>query len=802
MAKAVARSRIGWGLVLALAGATNVVSCGGEEAIDVPPDDTVSVRQALTLQMLLPLPQQLNPSDVAVGASNGVFINDRARVEGRATVPGSASTPYSGLVSDMGTGQMRIGVSATVGTVLSRGAPMIANNARIQGSLYTSQPPQYQNRSTVVVTGFVKENQAFTLDQTWLAEVTWPAVINPPVNLDPVNPPTPATFNLAPGAYQSVSVKSGRTLVLRAGQYFFGPWFQEPNSGLFIDASQGAVTVYMMGSFTFRGTISGNNERGRSGLTILSFDSGLQAIERSFVGTVVAPLGTIKLDAGSTGTFVGAYIGRVVSLHEGNVVIHERDPSSFRGFGPADRVSVTGGIIQRGTTLTDDFEQAEAVAVISRNGSVHNVTVSYNDRSQDPTSPRIEYPAGRDGDQRIVRKGVSLMGWSYSVGAINANGGYTFHYGGRVAPPTGWAAIWGDPALAKLDLDDPNVYLGHMAASTASFESTVGYDPATQTIVNATPRLDGHCIARSTDRGVTFPTVGCVVAGTFHDGTSLAVARDNTGRRQVYLTGHDCGPSGCTGSASVWRMDGETMTFTRLPNPFSVNISLHPRLRQVNGTLYVVALSGTTIIANRLNALTNSTTWLGQVTVVPSGAAAPNLPLADGRSLRQANPFSFDVGVNGAGQPRFRVIYTAASASFPGSFGLRTRECSATLTGCAAAPWTLDGLAMNITPAMKHFGGRWVTTWWRRESGSSAVSTLGALLNESTSAFDLRALGFPTNPCAAHVDGNSFYWGDYNEIDAYGDGRFFAPFTVNGPTCRFAGEWTADMHVGAAIFSF
>jgi hypothetical protein len=371
-----------------------------------------------------------------------------------------------------------------------------------------------------------------------------------------------------------------------------------------------------------------------------------------------------------------------------------------------------------------------------------------------------------------------------------------------VAPPTGWSAIWGDPALAKLDLDDTNVYLGQMAASTAAFESTTGYDPGTQTIVNATPNLDGHCIARSTDRGVTFPTVGCVVAGTFHDGTSMAVARDSSGRRQVYLTGHDCGASGCSGTASVWRMDGDTMAFTKLPNPFSSNITLHPRLRQSGGTIYVAAMSGSSIIANRLDALTNSTTWLGQVSIVTSGVASPDLALANGRSLRQANPWSFDVGVNGSGQAKVRVIYTAAGVASPGSYGLRTRECSTTLTGCVAAPWTLDSPSFNGTPSLRHSGGRWVATWWRRESGSSAVSTLAGLLNESTSAFDFRSLGFPTFPCAAHDVGSSYYWGDYNELDAYGDGRFFAPFTVNGPTCRFAGEWTADMHVGAAVFSF
>ena len=139
MANHVCRGGIGrgrWQHAVVPVLASGVLACFAGCAAEEPVEDSVSVQSGLTLQALLPLPQNLNPSDVAVGASNGVFINDRARVEGRESIPGTAtSTPYSGLVSDMGTGSMRLGVSTTVGTVLSRGAPNIANNARIQGSL-------------------------------------------------------------------------------------------------------------------------------------------------------------------------------------------------------------------------------------------------------------------------------------------------------------------------------------------------------------------------------------------------------------------------------------------------------------------------------------------------------------------------------------------------------------------------------------------------------------------------------------------------------------------------------------------
>ena len=46
------------------------------------------------------------------------------------------------------------------------------------------------------------------------------------------------------------------------------------------------------------------------------------------------------------------------------------------------------------------------------------------------------------------------------------------------------------------------------------------------------------------------------------------------------------------------------------------------------------------------------------------------------------------------------------------------------------------------------------------------------------------------------------YWGDYNEIDTYGQFGVFVPFTVNGPAfspnCRYRGEFMADHHVSGA----
>jgi hypothetical protein len=759
----------------------------------------------------LPLPHQLHPSDVALAAGQDLFVNDRAWVLGRTNAIGVTgfSRGHNGFISHMGTpGSMRIGVTSLTGTVMSSGSPMIADRAFINGGVYTSSPVQWGDRNSVTIQGTLKENQPYLTDFSWQTQITWPDTINPPVMLDPGGTPNP--YTLAPGAYQSVNVKTGRRLVLQAGQYFFGSWFQEPGSEVALAPSTQRTSVYLQQSLTFRGNMVDHRAEGAPGLMVLSFGTGLtDIISNTFMGTVMAPAGTIHITTATTGEFRGSAFARRIIVFEGSRVVHIRDPFAFLDFRSAplvDRVSVTGGINSSGranptvpttpiANPTDEFEQAEAVAAVSRvnpTTSTHNVTVAYNDRTQN-FNPLLVYPDGRTGATRQVHKGVTLMGWSFST-----DGGYTFHYGGRVSPPAGWSAIWGDPALAKLDLDDPYVYYGEMAATTAAFEGSPTYTPVTQTVDNETPSLDGHCISRSTDRGVRFPTVSCVQAGTFHDGTSLAVARDSNGTRQVYLTSHDVGG---TNRASVWRMQGETMAFTRLPDPFPVSISLHPRLRVFNGVLYVAAHAGSAVIANRLTTANNSTTWLGQVTIATGVASSNTLPLQS-RTLRQANQFSFDVGQNLNAQTRLRVMFTASTGT---SHQMRTRECNADLTGCADAPWVAAVMPEQRSPSLRHFNRRWVATWWGTAPqffGNTVFSFAGMLGETSPFPITVREIGGTGNPCDSQHPSKGNYWGDYNEIDAFAGGAFFAPITTNGGACRFQGPWTADMHVRGAVIRF
>ncbi len=461
-------------------------------------DEVTEVRSALTTATFtLPLLVGQNPTDVALAASSTLNVNDRAIVLEQASINDRA------MISNVGTTDLStvLGASTSVGTVMSRGQVFLRINASISGSLYQGgNALEPASQGGFFISGVKKTRIAgFATDTTWTRTVTWPTTFNPPPNLEPgVIPPV---VQLAPGAYHTLDVKTGRTLVLNPGEYFLDGLIIEPGAFLTIAASPGPVTIYILdGGLIHRGAmVLGQNTPGMPVPSLTVMTTGSVVLEQPFTGVVIAPNGSIELKANvntnDPKTHLGAYLGKNVTIFEGNRLLHYRDPFSFRGFGPNDgtpfigeRASVTGGSIRLPLSdVTDEAHQSESVTAITRNStplgaSSYVVTVAYNDQTVRPTNPSLVYTDmindPRDGAGRLIKKGTSLMGWSYSL-----DEGRTFTYGGRVAPPTGWSIIWGDPSIAKTNIEDPFVYYAAISGTTAKFESV--WDPVKQGIVSS-----------------------------------------------------------------------------------------------------------------------------------------------------------------------------------------------------------------------------------------------------------------------------------------------------------------------------
>jgi hypothetical protein len=783
-------------------------------------EDIARESAALTAAFSLPLPVGTNPTDLAMAASVSLSVNDGASVQELATGDRAMVWNQGAGLPDNAVGT-NIGVSSSVGTILSRALVSLRAGAVVSGSVYQGSTARTAIQPVVTITDMLQTSVPFTKDTSWTRSVTWPTTFLSTPNLEPGQPP--ATVALAPGAYHAIDVKTGRTLLLSGGNYFFDSFIVESGAGLYINASNGPVFVYVLASgFTFRGNMSpGVNSPGMSVPSLTVMTTGSAIVTTPFTGVVIAPNGSINLGSQPGYTFCGAFFGRDVTLFERGIIRHYQDPFSFRGYGPSDgtpfigdRVSVTGGSIRfPGGDKTDEAVQNEPAIAVSSSGSGSVVTVGYNDWTTSPSHTTILYtepknlpgrgiPDARNGAGRELREGVTAMAWSFSK-----DGGHTFQYGGHLVPPTGWSILWGDASIAKLKIDDPNVYYAQEAGTTTAFESM--WDSSRKAIVDKSPlaALNGYCVARSTDRGITFGAMACV-PDEFQDGSSLAVATGAGGGREVYVSGH---------KYHVFRLNGETMTFASndtLPLPFA-EWGSHPRMKVFDGVLYIAAdfiqVVGAdlnhVIHFNRLNAAQSATMWMGDTVLATATGTTSNLD-GSGANILHAHNFAYDFGNNAVGAKVMRMMYQVDDPGF--GTALTTIECNVDLTGCTLPldGWSTRGQPGDeYEPSLAFDNGHWVAMW--RQTGAPGSATGGKVavmagelgLSNGNRVLTKRTLSLPVVPCF-YGDASFARWGEYDHIGSFGDGRFLAAYTVNGPGCRFQGTWTSDQHVGGSVFAF
>jgi hypothetical protein len=280
--------------------------------------------------------------------------------------------------------------------------------------------------------------------------------------------------------------------------------------------------------------------------------------------------------------------------------------------------------------------QSETAVAVAGPASEPVIVVTSNDMSG--TAGTIEYTP----TSRKVLPGASLMGWSYSV-----DRGKNWTHGGKVSPPPGIAALWGDPAIDVSKKNSSVVFLSNLTAPSSKL-------PATGAIGRMDPFMAGACVARSVDMGRTFsPYQVLDNAGHFYDGASIACATSG----EVYAAFNDVTMS----TIDVWRASDDFGSFALMPNPFpGMTIGNHPRLRTSpsTGMLYVAAQA-----SDRAIYLTRwlGTTWAPPVRMSDGPAAyREEVQFANGVLLRVGPQFSFDVGVGSPpNEPdAIRLMYT------------------------------------------------------------------------------------------------------------------------------------------------
>ncbi len=518
------------------------------------------------------------------------------------------------------------------------------------------------------------------------------------------------------------------------------------------------------------------------------------------------------------------------------------------GCQPQETRPVTGSPEQ---DATSDYEQAEAVATISYvEPTVDLLVVTYNDRTEpDLGDPKVLYPSGINGATRIIKRGMSLMGYSHS----DDEGGH-FAYGGKVLPPPGWSVLWGDPAITTVGgTEGTTVYLANLGVSDASFPAG-GELTCYKGISCAVSVIDGFCVARSFNSGYAFQDIGCfkkgqcsntggsctsdtqcisfgpdgpsfgVCNGDFYDGSALVA-----GAGSVYFAATD----GDLHQQHVWRADSSGVAFSLLEDysPFDGAAMVdHPRLQISGNRLYIVGmrLDGRPMASFLELAADGPQQWSPPRVIGNVGVVGFEVNLAD-RKVRQANQFSFGIGPAQDGETaELRLLYTRINAA-SGRFELETVVCDPNLPPHPQDPqfadcgvvtgWSRPNLPFDeFSPLLTVAGNppAWKAVWLSRQPDPSGVQIQArhgnlAELPGGARVFISQPLVPAQTPCSAGDPGDandSEYWGDYNDLvslgtlaDALGPNpRFFSPFTDNLTGCDFRGYWTADMHVGGVVF--
>jgi hypothetical protein len=126
--------------------------------------------------------------------------------------------------------------------------------------------------------------------------------------------------------------------------------------------------------------------------------------------------------------------------------------------------------------------------------------MSFNDWTNPAGVPEFTFLNGST--ELEVRRGASLMGFARGLPSPT---GIVWVYGGKLYFP-GWT-IWADPSIATDELNPQRVYQAQLGVSDASFlKQSNGANVIKLPGTSLGAAVDGFCVARSENAGLTFAT--------------------------------------------------------------------------------------------------------------------------------------------------------------------------------------------------------------------------------------------------------------------------------------------------------
>jgi len=490
---------------------------------------------------------------------------------------------------------------------------------------------------------------------------------------------------------------------------------------------------------------------------------------------------------------------------------------------------VNDGVPQRPGIHYDvhDAEQAET-AIVAAQGFIFPVLVTgFNDFSFDPSDPEFVYLPDLDtATTRVTKKFASLMGWSTS-----SDGGLTWTYRGKVYPPPRWALIWGDPSMAVDPHSNNVVYFANLAVSNAVWNDPTFVGRAKETTKSPGCFIDGFCVAKSTDAGLTFGTPNCFhvddpdpicAIGPGSDRTAITVAGDGT----IFLATIALQPSS---RITVWTAPPGTLDFKLLTDG-GLGDSEPRIVTDPNGDIWVGGTedldTGNDVLISHWNADLGA--WDNQFRLAEAcgihDKVGTNNPGTIGTDQKIANGHTYDfaVGYNEAGVFALRAV---VQSILPNDLQyIRGAEINNVDPGgpCHAAMdfSTLGDAGEQFQPSLQYTnrGGTDPQQWWTAFLSTAGVvdptqnyvrprsrRLIRAEANQTVFwAFtDPHDLAPPDWYACIQDPTDRQFWGDYFGLTQFNDSvRWWSisTFTTSrfAPPCKVQSEWLGNpMHVAS-----
>ncbi len=266
----------------------NIVLTGSGEPND--PEDPLTTFEVV-------IPSTHSRSSMILSASEYLQIDDRVEVGTAGALTNVASLGPSGL--EVGSAvQGHTNVIATGDVLFARSQALIEGYARAAGEIVR------QDASVQILGGEQPGSLVTPRILSWEVEFPEDVATLP----DPIN----EALVVDPGAYGVFNVHNSGVVTLRTGTYYFDSFNTEPDGRIELDNAAGPVVIYVKGAFVYKGAFMGAEQEGQLLVGLRGETSAF--LQAPFVGTMVAPNGTIDLHRPTSDQHRGAFFGRVIHV--------------------------------------------------------------------------------------------------------------------------------------------------------------------------------------------------------------------------------------------------------------------------------------------------------------------------------------------------------------------------------------------------------------------------------------------------------------------------------------------------------